>query len=211
MFQIWDEEGGYGPMLKRRAAQAATGRPMPQINEEYGYEDHYPVKWGGNRRPPSRSADNRRRLAWEISMAGCYQTTGERANRGDGNAPPTPGGWLNGGFDDSMIMLEGYAHMVAFFNSFEYWKLEPVPAAASGGPLVLAEHGRRYVLYYPKSTAGDVALEPGAYRLRWFNPRTGKWVEAPSVTIQESQKRWNAPQPSDDDDWALLMERVPGV
>jgi hypothetical protein len=207
MFQIWDEEGGYEPMLKRRTAQTATGRPMPQVNEEYGYEDHYPVKWGGNRRPPARSADNRRRLAWQISMAGCYQTTGERANRGDGNPPPTPGGWLNGGFDDSMRMLEGYARMVDFFTAFEYWKLEPVPPRA-GGPLVLAEPGRRYVLYYPGRAVGEVTLEPGAYRLRWFNPRVGSWTEAPSVVVP-SKQAWSAPQPPDAEDWALLIERAP--
>lgn len=91
LYQLWDESGGYDAMLKRREAQTATGHPLPQINEEYGYEDTYPVKWGGNRRPPSRNADSRRRLAWEISMAGCYQTTGEKVSRnGDSEAPATP-------------------------------------------------------------------------------------------------------------------------
>jgi hypothetical protein len=46
MFQSWDEHGGYHYMLKNRREQAQTGRPMPQINEEYGYEDHYPYPWG---------------------------------------------------------------------------------------------------------------------------------------------------------------------
>jgi hypothetical protein len=83
MYQSWDERGGYAFMLNNRKKQAATGRVIPQVNEEYGYEDHYPT-WGGNRRAPARSADSRRRLAWEIYMSGCYQTTGERANTGTG-------------------------------------------------------------------------------------------------------------------------------
>ncbi|MEW6750107.1 MAG: DUF4038 domain-containing protein [Candidatus Latescibacterota bacterium] len=95
MFQSWDEGGGYAFMLRNREEQAATGRPMPQVNEEYGYEDHYPT-WGGNRRAPSRSADNRRRLAWGIHMAGGYQTAGERADTGTGWGPDTGGGWING-------------------------------------------------------------------------------------------------------------------
>jgi hypothetical protein len=46
MYQSWDEHGGYRFMLKNRREQAAAGRPMPQVNEEYGYEDHYPYPWG---------------------------------------------------------------------------------------------------------------------------------------------------------------------
>ena len=207
MFQLWDESGGYEPMLKRRQAQSATGRPTPQVNEEYGYEDHYPAKWGGNRRPPARSADNRRRLAWQISMAGCYQTTGERANRGDGNPPATPGGWINGGFDDSMKMLEGYERMVDFFRAFEYWKLQPASEAATGGLLVLAEAGRRYVVYYPLGGSGSVKLEPGEYRSRWYNPRSGEWKEGPSLKVEIGAEQWTAPQAPDSGDWALLAER----
>ena len=116
MYQKWDEYGGYAYMLKNREEQKQTGRIIPQVNEEYGYEDHYPT-WGGNRKAPSRSADNRRRLAWQISMAGGYQTTGERANTG--------GGWLNGWGDDSMTLFAGYGHMVAFFTALPWWTLEP--------------------------------------------------------------------------------------
>ena len=124
MYQQWDESGGYKFMLENRRKQAQTGRPMPQVNEEYGYEDHYPT-WGGNRKAPERSADNRRRLAWGMYMAGCYQTTGERADTGTGWGPDTGGGWINGRGDDSMIMLKGYGHIVDFFTSIPWWKLEP--------------------------------------------------------------------------------------
>jgi hypothetical protein len=207
MFQMWDEGGGYDAMLKRRQAQAATGRIMPQVNEEYGYEDHYPVKWGGNRRPPARSADNRRRLAWQIAMAGCYQTTGERANRGDGEGPATPGGWINGGFDDSMRMLEGYARMVEFFLSFEHWRLEPVTEGVEPGTRLLAEKGRRYVLYLDGGSGG-AKIDAGRYRARWYNPRTGAWTDAPDLTpSQEGVQRVNAP--SAEGDWALLLEARP--
>ncbi len=124
MYQSWDEHGGYAYMLRNREEQAKTGRPIPQVNEEYGYEDHYPT-WGGNRKAPARSADNRRRLAWGMYMAGCYQTTGERADRGTGWGPDSGGGWLNGRGDDTMVMLKGYGHIVDFFTSIPYWELEP--------------------------------------------------------------------------------------
>ncbi len=124
MFQSWDEGGGYAFMLKRRQEQARTGRTMPQVNEEYGYEDHYPT-WGGNRKAPARSADNRRRLAWGMYMAGCYQTAGERADTGTGWGADTGGGWINGRGDDSMVLFEGYGHIVDFFTSIPWWDLEP--------------------------------------------------------------------------------------
>ena len=124
MYQQWDESGGYKFMLENRRKQAQTGRPIPQVNEEYGYEDHYPT-WGGNRRAPARSADNRRRLAWGMYMAGGYQTTGERADTGTGWGPDTGGGWINGRGDESMVMLKGYGRIVDFFTSIRWWKLEP--------------------------------------------------------------------------------------
>ncbi|HON90994.1 MAG TPA: DUF4038 domain-containing protein [Sedimentisphaerales bacterium] len=124
MYQSWDESGGYRFMLNNRTEQQKIGRPMPQINEEYGYEDHYPT-WGGGRQAPARSADNRRRLAWGMYMAGGYQTTGERADTGTGWGPDTGGGWINGRGDDSMTMLEGYGHIVDFFTALPWWKLEP--------------------------------------------------------------------------------------
>lgn len=91
MYQIWDEGGGHPTMLRLRIDENQTGRPMPLVNEEYGYEDHYHVGWGGDKKPPARSADNRRRLAWGIYMAGCYQTTGERADTGTGWGPDMGG------------------------------------------------------------------------------------------------------------------------
>jgi len=111
-------------MLENRRKQQKTGRPMPQVNEEYGYEDHYPT-WGGGRKAPARSAENRQRLAWGMYMAGGYQTTGERADTGTGWGPDTGGGWINGRGDDSMVMLEGYGHIVDFFTSLPWWRLEP--------------------------------------------------------------------------------------
>lgn len=207
LYQLWDEEGGYDAMLKRRQAQLATGHPLPQINEEYGYEDHYPVKWGGNRRPPARNADSRRRLAWEITMAGCYQTTGEKANRnGDGQAPATPGGWTNGGFDDSMHLLDGYRGLAKFFQSIPYWKLEPVLPTQGSKPAqarVLAEPGVRYVVYVPDGSQQTVQLGAGSYRCRKYGPTDMKWAD-----LADAQgESWTTPLSESQADVAYLLER----
>jgi hypothetical protein len=203
MYQKWDEAGGYGFMLKNRQAQAETGRPMPQINEEYGYEDHYPGKWGGGRKAPARSADNRRRLAWEMYMAGCYQTTGERADRGTGRGPDTGGGWLTGRGDDTMTMLEGYGHIVTCFTSLQWWKMEPRDDLVSQGAHCLAQLGQQYLVYLPSGGKVEMKLADGKYSAQWFNPRNGQWK---TIGIA-SGPAWTSPSSADNDDWAIVLCR----
>lgn len=80
MFQSWDECGGFDFMSGALKDQEAMGLPKPIVNEEYGYEGHYPT-WGcgssaSTEPPDGRSAVNRVMLAWENRMAGAFQTTG---------------------------------------------------------------------------------------------------------------------------------------
>ena len=199
MYQLWDDHGGYGAMLERHRVQESTGRPMPQVNEEYGYEDHYPQGWGDNLKPPARSAETRRALAWQISMAGAYQTTGERAG--------STGGWINGYGDGSMTMLKGYAHLREFFEKFEYWKYAPHPEFVAAGPAYcLAAPGREYAVYLPGGAPVRLKIAGGTYRARWYNPRTGEWPLDWSATILFDQS-WEIPEPPGRGDWALLLQR----
>ena len=171
MYQLWDETGSNAGMLQRRTLQALSGKPKPVINEEYGYEDHYP-QWGGGKQAPARSADNRRRLAWEMTMAGCYQTTGERT--------VPHGGWINGfGADDTLFTLHG--HLLKFFTGFAWWRLAPRNELANLPNLCLAEAGRQYVAYLPAGGKLTLNLVPGTYRAYWYNPRSGERLD---VTIE---------------------------
>jgi hypothetical protein len=192
LFQSWDEHGGHGFLMKSRQEQAATGRPLPQVNEEYGYEDHYPGPWGGGRVAPARDADSRRRLAWEMTMAGAYQTTGESAADG-------AGGWINGrrgGGPGATDMLDGNRRLKEFFSSFAWWRLEPWPDLA-GGAMCLAEPGARYVVYLPQGATEppSVAVEGdlSEYAGRWYDPRVGAFAAAPDTA----------------GDWAYFLERRP--
>jgi Protein of unknown function (DUF4038)/Domain of unknown function (DUF5060)/Putative collagen-binding domain of a collagenase len=203
MYQMWDEAGGYQFMANNRSIQELLGRKMPQVNEEYGYEDHYPQAWGGGRKAPTRSADTRRRLAWEMTMAGCYQTTGERADTGTGWGPDTGGGWVNGRGDDSMVMLKGYAHMVAFFTQFEWWKAEPHNELVPTGRYCLAEPGRQYAVYLRSGGTVTLKLQPGRYQAGWFNPRTGQSISLPVAEGPD----WVSPVAPDKEDWALLLRK----
>jgi hypothetical protein len=198
LYQSWDEHGAYDFMLRQRSEQLATGRPMPQVNEEYGYEDHYPQGWGDARVAPARNADSRRRLAWEITMAGCYQTTGESAANG-------LGGWINGFGDDSMTMLTGYQYLKNFFESLEWWKLNPVTEQGSFVPenaRILREEGVCTVVYLPQGGSVDCAIVPTMTSTQWYNPRTGESLPA----VMETSKGliWESPDMGEND-WVLLI------
>jgi hypothetical protein len=135
-YQEWSRKQ-HPLMLESRKLQEKTGRIIPQTNEEYGYEDHYPA-WAA---PGSDSSDVLRRTAWEIYMAGAYQTAGESARRGTNIWPDSGGGWLNGRGDDTQTMFLGYGHIVDFFTSFEWWKTNPHDELVTQGDYCLAACG----------------------------------------------------------------------
>jgi len=187
-------------MLEEREIQKKTGRIIPQTNEEYGYEDHYP-HWAPG--PGSDSAETLRHMAWEIAMAGAYGTAGETSRRGTNIWPDTGGGWINGRSDDTTVMLKGYGHMVEFFTSFEWWKTEPHDELVDNGAFCLAQPGEIYAVYLPKEGKVTIKLEPGTYEASWFNAFTGQKIQLPPVT----GPAWTSPQTPGWLDWALLLQK----
>jgi hypothetical protein len=209
LYQSWDDHGGHAFMLQKREQQARAGRIIPQVNEEYGYEDHYAIGWGENRAAPSRNADSRRRLAWGMYFAGGYQTTGERADTGTGAGNDTGGGWVNGRGDASMTMLAGYAHIRTFFEAFEWWKTVPADSLVTGHAWCLAEPDRQYAIYLHSGGIAVIRLPERPFTVRAFSPRTGEWK-----TLIENQvlKRdnyagpgWVSPYYPPGEDWAFLI------
>ena len=203
-------------MLEEREIQKKTGRIIPQTNEEYGYEDHYP-RWAPAA-PDGDSAETLRRMAWEVAMAGAYGTAGESSRRGTNIWPDTGGGWINGRGDDTMVMLKGYAHMVDFFTSFEWWKTEPHDELVNNGAYCLAKPGEIYAVYLPvrpmcgnseafehQKVCGDVTikLEPGTYEASWFSAFTGEKIPLPPV----QGPVWTLPKTPGWLDWALLLQK----
>jgi hypothetical protein len=182
LFQVWDEHGGYKWTLEKRAEQEATGRIIPQVNEEYGYEDHYPGPWGEGRVAPARNAWSRVRVAWEITMGGGWQTTGESAASG-------AGGWINGRGDNDEL-LTYHQHLVRFFAAFDWTRLAPRPDLA-GGAMVLAEPGVRYVAYVPAGEPLPTITGAEGFPCRWYDPRTGQFADATGS----------------DGDWVALLEK----
>jgi hypothetical protein len=213
--QNWSREQ-HALLLEERQIQMKTGRIIPQTNEEYGYEDHYP-RWAPA--PPGESAEVLRQMAWQIAMAGAYGTAGESARRGTNVWPDTGGGWINGRGDDTMVMLKGYEHMVDFFTSFEWWKTEPHDELVNNGAYCLAKPGEIYAVYVPirplcanheifryQNECVDITikLEPGTYDAKWFSAATGEIIPMPAV----QGPVWTLPKPPGWLDWALLLKKV---
>jgi len=214
MYQSWDESGGYDFMLSNRERQSQTGRVIPQVNEEYGYEDHYPQGWGGNRKAPARAAETRARLAWEIGLAGGYQTTGERANQGTGWGPDTGGGWINGRGDDTMTMLDLYGNLYDFFTSITWWKLQPdTNLVVSFQPSAKGANPADTRTFAARSAEGDLAAiyVPGGGVLTlqgdllndqlkplWFSPQDGGMRNARALRPRVYRTPTNH-------DWVLLF------
>jgi hypothetical protein len=188
-------------MLEERQIQIKTGRIVPQTNEEYGYEDHYP-QWAPA--PPGDSAEVLRKTAWDIAMAGAYGTAGESARRGTNVWPNTGGGWINGRGDDAMVMLNGYAHMVEFFTSFEWWKTEPHDELVDNGAYCLASPGQIYAVYLPNGGDVTVKLAPGRYKGKWFAATTGQITPLPDPIEGPA---WHSPKAPSWLDSALLLEK----
>jgi hypothetical protein len=198
-YQEWGRDQ-HRLMLESRKLQEKTGRIIPQTNEEYGYEDHYP-HWA---LPGSDSADALRRTAWDIAMAGAYQTAGETVRRGTNVGADMGGGWMNARGDDTMTMFLGYGHMVDFFTGFEWWKTNPHDELVNNGDYCLADPGKTYAVYIPKGGAATIQLEPGQYRAFWFSAMTGEKIDLPAV----DGPAWTSPTPPDQNDWALLLQRM---
>lgn len=197
-FQYWNRPV-HDWMLDQRKEQAETKRIIPQVNEEYGYEDHYP-DWAPYKKPAA-SADGNRRAAWEMAMAGTYQTTGESGKHATAAAPDV-GGWINGRADEKMTLAGYHRHLAEFFTSYEWWKSEPHDELVTAGAFCLAEPGKTYAIYMEHGAAATVTLEAGKYSASWFNPRTGTWTEIGAV---EGGKRvFRAP--ADKEDWAMLVK-----
>jgi hypothetical protein len=212
MYQSWDECGGYPYITEARKAQAATGRILPTINEEYGYEGHYSV-WGcgpttAKLRPDGRDALNRSQLAWEICMAGAYQTTGETAEYGTGAGENTGGGWINGRGNNKMTMLRYYHIMKDCFEKTRFWELEPSNDRVSFGNMCLANPGKEYLIY---TRAQHCRLQLGPnekYAVWMIDPQTGEENRLPDADSNKDMNAWQYPK-NLTKNMVFILKRIP--
>ena len=66
---------------------------------------------------------------------------------------------------------------------------------------------KRWVFYYPEATrkSGEIeGFHPGAYTMRWFDPRKGAYGETCEFEIAGST--WRIPAKPDLNDWCLVVK-----
>jgi Protein of unknown function (DUF4038)/Domain of unknown function (DUF5060) len=211
MYQSWDECGGYDFVTGAKKSQEATGRILPTINEEYGYEGHYAV-WGcgataGKERPDGRNGLNRSQLAWEICMAGGYQTTGETAEYGTGAGEDTGGGWINGRGNDKMTMLNYYKIMKQTFEKTNYWQLNPRNDLVSLGNLCLANEGKEYLIYSRLQHCRIRLPANQKYTVIMINPQTGEEQKLADADSNLDNNAWQY-RKSLSGFWVFILKRI---
>ena len=195
LYQSWDECGGYDFMMTNQQIQSESGRPLPQVNEEYGYEGHYSV-WGcgaqATKEKNFRGGKYRSQLAWEMCMTGSYQTTGETAEYGTGAGEDSGGGWINGRGNEKMTMLKFYQIMKNVFEQLPYWNMKPDIKAVNSGNLCISIPDQQYLLYARLHYA-RISLKKGdRYSVKMINPETGIETLLPEANTHDSS--WQYPK-----------------
>lgn len=109
-------------------------------------------------------------------------------------------------------MWDQCRHALHFFEDggLPFWQMVNDNALSSAeDTYCFARPGEVYVVYLKQggATRLDLAGAQGAFEVRWYNPRTGRWVGA-SRTVQGGAAVDLGPPPEDvDRDWAVLVRR----
>ena len=127
------------------------------------------------------------------------------------------------------LFLPGAAQMgylKSFFTALPWWQLAPAPTAVTWADTAPTDTQLAFasttpdradtVVYYPhRLDAGQpytgtlTGLQPGHYVMTWFDPRTGQYTPAGSVSVTGTQHPAQLPpEPSATDDWTLLVKRI---
>jgi hypothetical protein len=179
----------------------------PVLNTESGYEY---LRGGPTGKQQVHHTDKVRRTSWRIVCAGGYFAAGFHGTIGHSdvwNRIDAPNRY------DFTLKDEGAAGQMAllydFFTALPYWRMQPFGGVKGDAAVALAEPGEVYVVYLPKggTLCVDLTGTQGRFRTRWFNPRGGKWTEAPE-TVGGGRPEFKAP---DANDWALLLRRTDAV
>ncbi|MGH2559471.1 MAG: DUF4038 domain-containing protein [Thermomicrobiales bacterium] len=100
-------------------------------------------------------------------------------------------------------------------QTLPWWQLQPAPervqldpsaARDVARPVCAVVLGQLWIAYQPTGGGRLIlkGIEPGAWRARWFDPRTGAEQPVGPVEVDRNLK-WTAPLPPTQDDWVLIV------
>lgn len=197
-----------------RAATRRSGRPLPVSLDEFTLDrgqraSHIPV---------DDAAGHRREKIWPAYFSGgMVEFILEDLLRTDSFKTPER---------EKLWRYLWYARRFMEEN-LSFWEMEPADALSSGGstitvgigggqfvplgPQVLAKPGEVYAVYLPTCAATgtlDLTELNGTAEQRWFNPRTGSFVGAPTQIVGGGERQLGPPPADPTDDWVVLVRRT---
>lgn len=145
-----------------------------------------------------------------------YPTQDESDTQSDTYGPPIP--WWHALLRPGAVQM-GYLR--SFYESIEWWMLEPRPDAISTRGVFLPQHrllakahgDSVFAVYMPRGPywSSDVqlhGLNPSkAYAVTWFDPRTGEF-EPYQESIELTGDSWVLPERPNSQDWLLLVQEA---
>lgn len=179
--------------------QADLRYGKPVLNTENGYEY---LRNAPTEKMQVHHTDKVRRTSWRIVCGGGYFAAGFHGTVGHSdvwNRIDAPNHYTFRLESEGAAAQLGYLYH--FFSTLPFWRMRPFEEV-SGDAVVLAEKGKAYVAFFPHG--GELALDlggTGKMEVKWFNPRTGKFIK-PSVIQGGMVQKFNAP---DGNDWTLLL------
>jgi len=178
--------------------------PKPVVNLEAMYDTE------GRDRRGAFGADEARSLGWLSMLSGaCGYTYGTDLYQWRTD-PAKPDHWRRALALHSSSQM---THLRDFLAALPWWRLEPCPERLSDQPpqysrrvaAAASRDGRLLVAYFPATVRVTLDLSGlrGPLRLRWYDPRSGRFD--PRVeTVSEASAR--SLEPPANGDWALLVE-----
>lgn len=111
-------------------------------------------------------------------------------------------------------------YMKGFFESFEWWRLEPCFDDPNGQYVEMNDSfytaaiigNQTYVIYFynkTQDTGGICGLEQGrTYSAKWFNPRSGEYTAiAADISGTGNKSIWLLPDKPDENDWVVYITK----
>lgn len=99
-------------------------------------------------------------------------------------------------------------------SELPFWEMEPADdtytnSASDIKAEVFSKAGSAYAVYLASANSvGSLAVQPGAYRQRWFNPRSGSFEGADATVIADQHIELGSAPNDAAEDWVVLLTKV---
>jgi len=166
---------------------------MPQVNTEFGYEN----SGAGASHAHHVDTDTFRHRLWNLTMDGMYPTYGNTGTYG-GRKFKVSAKYLDAPGAQQMT------HWYDFFSKTRHWELEPYFDVDGGRAIALT--GIEYIVYLEKPGPVEVVTEKHKYKVYWFNPISGEYVQVKKEKEFKGE-RFSGQPPDLTHDWVLHLSR----